>query len=161
MRRWIIAATALIVLAVANVDVYRKEQLLATGGTVLLELAPIDPRSLLQGDYMALRFRALDDAFGAGAGELPADGRLVLGVDTDSVGTFRRFDDGTPLEAGEVLMRYRVRGGTPKLSTDAFFFQEGHAEYYAPARYGEFRVAADGEALLVALRGPDREVLGE
>lgn len=161
MRRWIIAATALVVLAVANVDVYQKEQLLATGRTVLLELAPVDPRSLLQGDYMALRFRVLDDAFGSRTAELPADGRIVVAVDTDDVGSFRRFDDGTPLETDEALMRYRVRGGTPRLSTDAFFFQEGHAELYAPARYGEFRVAADGEALLVALRGPDGGRIGE
>ena len=36
----------------------------------------------------------------------------------------------------------------------------GDAPYYEPARYGEFRVAPDGEALLTALRGPNREVLG-
>lgn len=160
MRRSIVAVAALAVLAVANTDIYRKEQLLATGRTVLLELTPVDPRSLLQGDYMALRFRVADDAFGARAAALPADGRVVIGVDADGVGTFRRFDDGTPTGADEVLMRYRVRGGTPKFATNAFFFQEGDAPYYEPARYGEFRVAPDGEALLTALRGPNREVLG-
>jgi uncharacterized membrane-anchored protein len=76
------------------------------------------------------------------------------------VGRFTRFDDGTPLAPGEVVMRYRVRNRTPKFATNAFFFQEGHAEFYARARYGEFRVASSGEAMLTGLRGEALDVLG-
>jgi uncharacterized membrane-anchored protein len=46
-----------------------------------------------------------------------------------------------------------VRGGKAWLGTNAFFFQEGDAARYQPARYGEFRVDRDGgEAMLVGLR---------
>ncbi|MFX7329222.1 GDYXXLXY domain-containing protein, partial [Acinetobacter baumannii] len=34
----------------------QKEMLLKEGQLVLLPLAPVDPRSLMQGDYMALRY---------------------------------------------------------------------------------------------------------
>ena len=41
-----------------NVSIWQKEQLLNHGKIVLLPLAPVDPRSLMQGDYMRLRFQA-------------------------------------------------------------------------------------------------------
>ena len=40
-----------------NLGILSKESLKANGETILLELAPRDPRSLLQGDYMALNYR--------------------------------------------------------------------------------------------------------
>jgi uncharacterized membrane-anchored protein len=45
-----------------------------------------------------------------------------------------------------------VRDGGPRFSTNAYFFQEGTAEIYAPARYGEFRVSSAGDAILTRLR---------
>ena len=160
MRNLVIILGGVLILAAANVGIYQKEQLLAHGRSVFLELAPVDPRSLMQGDYMALRFRVADDAFGGINPESLRDGRVVLAVDDRGVGTFKRIDDGTPLAPGELAMRYRVRNQTPKFATNAFFFQEGHAEYYNDARFGEFRVSSAGDAILTALRGGKLEVLG-
>jgi uncharacterized membrane-anchored protein len=54
---------------------------------------------------------------------------------------------------GTLRMRYRVRDGRVWLGTNAFFFEEGSAARFAPARYGEFRINPDsGEAVLVGLR---------
>src|SRR5690606_24345673 len=47
-----------IVLLVVNTGIYQREQILQQGQTAVLALAPVDPRSLMQGDYMALRFAA-------------------------------------------------------------------------------------------------------
>jgi uncharacterized membrane-anchored protein len=58
-----------------------------------------------------------------------------------------------------VLLRYRVRNGELKFATNAFFFQEGTAKRYEGARYGEFRVAPDGELLLTGLRGTELQPL--
>ena len=49
-----IAASVLLILLSAAGTVWQFEQTLAEGTIVTLELAPVDPRSLLQGDYMAL-----------------------------------------------------------------------------------------------------------
>ncbi len=156
MRKWFAVLAGVLILAAVNYTVYQREQLLASGRVVLLELAPVDPRSLMQGDYMALRFAVAGEAFGSGelAG-VSADGRLVLQLDDRGVGAFVRFDDGTPLAAGEVPLRFRVRAGQPKLATNAFFFQEGTADRYANARYGEFRIDANGEAILTGLRNAE------
>jgi uncharacterized membrane-anchored protein len=158
---------------VIDFSIAGKERLLESGRLVYLELAPVDPRSLMQGDYMALRFRIADDARPAmqrsgspgrggffGPRDLAtADGRIVAALDARSIATFRRLDDRTAPAADEVLLRYRVREGMVKFATNAFFFQEGAGGRYAGARYGEFRVAADGELLLTGLRGKELEQL--
>jgi uncharacterized membrane-anchored protein len=122
---------------------------------VVLELAPVDPRSLMQGDYMALRFRMANDAGAAVRAAAAADGRIVATVDERGVATYRGLHDGTPVASNEVLLRYRVRNGDIKFATNAFFFQEGTGRRYEGARYGELRVAPDGELLLTGLRDKD------
>ncbi|WP_414673872.1 GDYXXLXY domain-containing protein, partial [Marinimicrobium sp. UBA4509] len=52
MRRGIALVTALAILVLVNFSIYEKEQHLAQGEIMYLELAPVDPRSLMQGDYM-------------------------------------------------------------------------------------------------------------
>lgn len=160
MRSALIFGGLALVLAVPGALVAGKERLIAVGEPVLLELAPRDPRSLMQGDYMALRFRLEVDAFGRGRHDELEDGRLVVKVDERGVGRFARRDGGEPLAADERRLRYRVRNGRVKFATNAYFFQEGHARYYAQARYGEFRVSNAGELLLTHLRGEDLERLG-
>ncbi|HEY6720777.1 MAG TPA: GDYXXLXY domain-containing protein [Burkholderiales bacterium] len=170
MRSAIAIISCVAVLALVNFSIVGKERQLESGKVVYLELAPVDPRSLMQGDYMALRFKianaarpAMDRAEPGGVrrfarpGDLAAaDGRIVVALDPSSIATYRRLDDGTPPAPNEILLRYRVREGQIKFATNAFFFQEGSAKRYEGARYGEFRVAPDGELLLTGLR--DKEL---
>jgi len=60
MQSKIVIGMLLVILAVMNFSIVGKEQHLKQGDTVYLKLAPVDPRSLMQGDYMALRFDAAD-----------------------------------------------------------------------------------------------------
>jgi uncharacterized membrane-anchored protein len=160
MRKVIALVAGLAVLGAANWGIVQRERLLAQGAVVLLELAPVDPRSLMQGDYMALRFKVATDAFGRARSPDLQDGRIVVHVDDRGVAAFVRGHGGEPLAAGERLLRYRVRDGQVKFATNAFFFQEGHARRYERARYGEFRVSNAGEMLLTHLRGADLQRLG-
>lgn len=151
----------MVVLGIVNGAIVGKEKHLTEGQVVYLELAPVDPRSLMQGDYMALNFRVAQQVYDA----LPksdhhrdwnrepeaSDGYVVVGLDENRIASFQRLDDGTPLSANEVKLQYRVRHGAIKFATNAFFFQEGHAQPYEAARYGEFRVNDDGELLLAAM----------
>lgn len=160
MRKAIAILAGVAVLAAANYTIYSRERHLAEGTVVLLELAPVDPRSLMQGDYMALRFKAEDDAFGRARVTEVGDGHIIVSVDDRGVGQFVRRDGGEALAPREVRLRYRIRDGRVKFATNAFFFQEGHAKHYERARYGEFRVARSGELLLTHLRGEKLETLG-
>ena len=169
MRRLTALMAMVIILGLVNCSIVAKQKHLTEGEIVFLELAPVDPRSLMQGDYMALRFRlatAVHDALPKTAERRPwrhdieaSDGYVVVRLDERDVGTFERLADDRPLAADEMRLRYRVRNGTVKFATNAFFFQEGHGRYYQPARYGRFRVDAKGELLLVAMHDRDLQDL--
>jgi len=171
-RRWnriIVVAALVLILALVNGSIWVKERHLAEGEVVFLELAPVDPRSLLQGDYMALRFALVNRIWSAryarqhaGDERDTADGYVIVRLDAQRVGHFQRLGSPTgALADDEMRLRYRLRNGEVQFATDAFFFQEGHAERYEPARYGQFRVNERGEPLLVALHDGELELLGE
>ncbi|MNT25796.1 hypothetical protein D3C72_1613390 [compost metagenome] len=158
-------------LVVANGGIWQREKLLASGKVVILELAPVDPRSLMQGDYMALNFAAGREVTrlrlgGGNAAEQESvmgyepDGYVLLAPDARGVAQPVRIQpDVHPHAEGEVPLRYRVRDNGVRIVTNAYFFPEGQAERYQVAKYGELRVAENGEALLVRMLGADLQPL--
>lgn len=155
-----ILATTLLVLIVANIGIWQKEELIAHGQPVFVELAPVDPRSLMQGDFMQLNFRLPGQVWTDSAGFTGAERpRLIAKRDTRGVASLLRLDNGSPLGKDEFLIELTPKNGNWVLVSDAWFFKEGEGERWAKARYGEFRVGASGRALLVGLRGPNLESL--
>ena len=153
---WLVAVAGLLFV---NYSIYGKETLIRNGQPILLELAPVDPRSLIQGDYMALRYKMGADL--ENLETLPVRGKLVITVADTGVATFVRVDDGTPLAAGERLINYYKHGWQVDLGATSFFFQEGKADAYASAKYGEVRVDASGTSILVGLRDEKLQPLGQ
>lgn len=149
IARGLLLFGALLVFGGVNWQIAGKERLRASGKTMYLELAPVDPRSLMQGDYMALNFAV---ARAISAPEDSGSHVAILQLDERRIGTYARLDDGRPLKSDEQRLRFRVRNGSVWLGTNAFFIHEGDADRYARARYGEFRVNEDGDAMLVDLR---------
>ena len=141
VKRVLIIAATLLVMGGVNWSILAKERIKSNGELILLALGRVDPRSLMQGDYMALRFEI--------ESQIPtaSSGTIALKVAPNRVATVNKDDD-TGLR-----IRYRVRNGRVWIGTNAYFFEEGSAERYAGARFGEFRVDRDsGEAVLVGLR---------
>lgn len=137
-----------------------KERILREGELTLFELAPVDPRSLLQGDYMALRY-AIGDALELG--ELPARGYLIFTRDGQGIARLTRVQEGTaPLAPGEHLLQFRrrragaVQRGTIRIGAESYFFEEGAGERFARARYGGLRIDRRGRAVLVGVWDVDR-----
>jgi len=169
-RGWMAGLSCLLIIALINWSIIGKERLLAEGRVVYLKLAPVDPRSLMQGDYMALDYevaraalRALPDTAGdrnSATGLQPHDGRIVVLLDNRSIASFARIEDQHPLAENEFLLRYRVRNGRVKFATNAFFVQEGTAHRFQDARYGMFRAGPDGELLLTGLCDDSLRELG-
>lgn len=168
-----------LVLGVANVAIVQKERILSDGQTVLLELAPVDPRSLMQGDYMSLNF-ALSQNLSALSWGLPKDvlakmdaqqwvvvavkldeNKVVQlkGVYLEQDGQERLWTEEGPVAEPSDVMRLRMRrhrsNWTP--GTDAWFFAEGSADRFDAARYGEFAVVEGGQSLLRAMLDEDRK----
>lgn len=152
-RTWSLGLGTLAALLVANGAIWKHESLIRNGRPVFVALAPVDPRSLMQGDYMALRFATGDlfvqnDAQGSDGAPL----RLVFKVDRQGIATAIRPHQGEALAPGELIIQMTRKQGRWMLVTDAFYFKEGEGQRWAQARYGELRVDATGRALLVGLR---------
>ena len=166
--RALVALGLALVLGAANFAIQSREALLRTGHVVLLPLAPVDPRSLMQGDYMALDYQLARDIEAQAPPELRTgdpthalrDGYAVLSQDADGVATLLRVQaDLEPRAPGETALRYRVRDGRVQVGSNAWFFEEGSAERFEPAKFGEIKVAADGSSLLTGLRGEAKQPL--
>lgn len=195
MRKLYILAVLVLFSGGYGLSVYRMETVLAEGKTVLLALAPVDPRAPLMGDYMALRYVVNNDIRKAlaqraaqsaaqkaaqmnaangggtdGSASSPtasansrnthdessnAEGFAVLRITNDPLphaASFVRLDDGSPLQADEFLLAYRLRGYEVLTAATAFYFQEGTAPQYTGAKFGVFKLAPDGKTLLVGLQ---------
>ncbi|MGZ0167153.1 MAG: GDYXXLXY domain-containing protein [Planctomycetales bacterium] len=148
--------TSLLVLGCLNWMIVAKERLQQSGRSVLCELTPVDPRSLIQGDYMILRYAVAEDA-ASHVAEDACDGYLIFSLDENDVAKFARMDNETPLADDEVRIRFRrrhqgFRRGMIRLGAESYFFQEGRAGDFSRAKYGELKVAPNGECILVGLR---------
>ena len=162
MRKWLILLCAPLILAVVNLAIWQNERLVKQGETVLLELVPVDPRSLMQGDYMALRF-AMADAIRQ---QLKGNnerftGQVIVQLDADKRASLVGLDTGATLEQGQLRLQFRLRNNQIKFATNAFFFQEGTGSVYQQAKYGLFRVNAEGHLLLTHLVDAELQTLGQ
>ena len=147
--RHMLLASGLLVLLVANVGIWQKEELIAKGTPVFIKLAPVDPRSLMQGDYMALNY------------EIPPIPKALTNMSVlYAVAERNQSGDAqitrisgpkTALADREFLikLKYMPRGWT--VVSNAWYFTEGTGKQWENAKYGEFRVKKDGSALLVGL----------
>ena len=58
---WLVGVFVIALLGAVNYKVQQFEDVLATGKPVVLKIAPVDPRSLMQGDYMVLNYTILSE----------------------------------------------------------------------------------------------------
>lgn len=141
--------------------VLQKEALLSDGDLVLFRLAPVDPRSLLQGDYMALDYVIARDVRPK---EKLRRGFLVFTKDTNGVARYVRVQaEPIPISGDEQVISFRSRlshdgsgfPGRAKIGSDSYFFEEGRASKFEAATFGGLRVDKAGNALLERLYDAD------
>ena len=153
-RAGILASLAL-TLVVANFAIWQKEALISTGRPVFIALAPADPRSLMQGDYMTLNFQLppLETLRTA------RHARVVARIDSRGIAVIRRLATDQPLAVDEIMIELVPTGSGLRPASNAWYFKEGEAQRWSVAKYGEFRIDGNGRALLVNLRGANLEHL--
>ncbi len=149
--KWIIILVNLIILlGLFNNSILQKEELLSNGQLILLELAPVDPRSLMQGDYMDLRYAISENS---SSDSIAKRGFCVVKLEENGVAKKVRIQENkTPLNNNEYLIEYTSRQWRGiNIGAESFFFQEGDAEKYENAKYGGVRVDNQGNSLLIGL----------
>ena len=140
------------ILVIVNSQIAIKQSIIENGSMMLLRLAPRDPRSLLQGDYMALRYAMANQVAQAAKTAQLTDGRIVVDLASNGEASFAGLYQGQSLGQNQRLLRFRKRGDSVRLASDAYLFEEGQWQTYANVRFGELRVSEDGEAVLTGLR---------
>ncbi len=146
-------ASTMGILGVLNWMIIDKEVLLGSAQSIYLELAPVDPRSLMQGDYMVLAYAATREAESNTNATLKT-GHLILRLDGRRVGQFARIDDGSPLAENEVRVRFTRNHGI-QIGAESFFFEEGTGDVFAQAKFAELKVGSGGACVLVGLLDED------
>jgi uncharacterized membrane-anchored protein len=159
-RLMIVLAATVGILVIVNTQIVIKQGIIADGTIVLLRLAPRDPRSVMQGDYMALRYAMADPVARASKAAGITDGRVVVELAANGEAGFVGLYQGQQLSQSQRVLRFRRRGGSVRLASDAYFFEEGQWPTFADARFGELRVDGDGDSVLTGLRDADGNRLG-
>ena len=160
VRIIVLAVTIVIVLTLINIEIAGKERIVRNGTTVLLRLGVQDPRSLIQGDYMVLSYRMVNAVAREAKRAGMNDGIAVIELGELDEASFVSLYEGQQLKDGQHLLRYRKRGDSVRLASDAYFFQEGSGQDYGGARFGEIRINTDGDAVLTGLRDAEGNRLG-
>jgi len=172
-KNTLIIANLALLLMFFTMQVIKKEKILKHSALVLLELAPKDPRSLMQGDYMVLRYTISDnlrpsisinitDSEKEGVNlidsikkldklyAIPEQGYFVVTIDSNNVGVLQRLQtENYPLNNNEFVLKYKSFGKS--IGAEAYFFEEGKAHKYENARYGGIKIDGLGNCVLVGL----------
>lgn len=157
--KWIIILLNLSFLFIYfNYSISKKEDLLKNGELILLELAPVDPRSLMQGDFMNLRYKISENPQ---LKNLPKRGYCVVKLDNNGIAKRVRFQKNlTPLSGGEYLINYTASNvWNINIGAESFFFQEGKAKKYEKAKYGGIKIDKNGNSLLVGLYNEQLKII--
>lgn len=167
-------AVVLLILIPLNYKVQQFEDVLATGKPVVLKIAPVDPRSLMQGDYMALSYSILND-IRANLNESedgvftietekkrPSKVYALIHQDEQGVATLCRLENSLPRDftdcAADVYLPVNNFKWLPELPSQEYFFAEGKGQHYAQAEYAEYRFK-NGILLLARLLDKDLKAL--
>ena len=161
LKRIIILVNLALLLIYINWSIAAKERTLDNGRLVLLELAPVDPRSLMQGDYMRLNY-AIADTMRTESG-IAKRGYCIVTLDSDNVAQFVRVQkDPEPLKNGEQLIKYFSDGNrliSVHLGAESYFFEEGSGRKYEAAKYGGLKIDSEGNSILVGLYNDEYKLI--
>lgn len=145
---------SVITLAIFGTIIVQRESLRAEDRTVLLQLAPRDPRSIMQGDYMVLRYSITRNR--------PDDRKQKKGFvvcrEKDGVAErIRTQKKRTPLADDEFVIQYRMVQFDMSIGPDEFFFQEREGGKYARARFAKVAVSDEGQISILGLYNNSKE----
>lgn len=145
-------ALPLVLVAIAVVAIFNFK---STGNNeILLKLAPVDPRSLIQGDYMALDYELMWEI------RYKGDYRfVVVTVDDNRVATFNRLQNDSTQNAGELLLRYKRDGNKITFGAEHFFFNTDSVEKYQQAEYALIKVDPAGRCQLVGVCDNEKRLI--
>jgi uncharacterized membrane-anchored protein len=171
ITNWVLILTALLAIAYVNLNAWQSQQIKLRGEILFLELAPVDPLSLVQGQYMRLRF-GIEKRYDTTQEDYQiiqnnrGNGLAIINLDSRRIGTLTGLLAPNqwkqqPHGIDTMLLQVHVQHTEPegsyviRIQQNSFLFQENTEARYAQAKYGMFRVHKDGRYILVDLADED------
>lgn len=152
-KKWLpLAVIVVMQLSFIGYTAFSKEQHMQHGQLVKLELVPVDPRSLLQGDYVRLGYEI------STVKNVNERGTIQVILRKDETGVHRFVDiyslNGKPYhpdayQTGDVLMNGKMNGDTVIYGIESYFVPEKTGgDVQRRARFAYVRVSRTGDAIL-------------
>jgi uncharacterized membrane-anchored protein len=144
---------ALVIMVTINTIIIDKELTIPQSSIIKIELRPVDPRSLMQGDYMRLRYNIPSIIIKA-----HPKGQLKLTLDANHFVTQYSLYEGEPLKENQRLLNFKSKKyGRVHIGSESFLFQEGKAKHYAKATHAIFYLTPSGGTILKDLYVPPKK----
>lgn len=186
MKKFIPLCLALSCIVLFLSIIFKNEQHLKNSQSIYVHLQPVDPRSLIQGDYMVLSYQLYFAPQKLNQGDQnnvdPADSdenhifsghyfdqviqnkpsvMAYVELDQQKKVAHTYFEKPKDAQTVKLILKNpdnRHRSLYP--ASNSFLFAEGLAECYQQAKYAEFKVDQQGNAILASLRGEHLQDLG-
>lgn len=184
MKKMIPLCLALFSIVVFLGMIFKNELHLKNSESIYVRLQPVDPRSILQGDYMALNYQLYfapqnSTPENTNQPDINSEDHIFSGQYFDeiiknksSIVTYVELDPQkrvihTRFEPLKNVQTQRLILQNPDNrytrlypALQSFLFAEGLAECYQQAEYAEFKVDEQGNAILMSLKGDQLQDLG-
>ena len=141
-KKILIALNFIIVLILLFFSVM-KEESYKKRESFYLRLSPVDPRSLMQGDYMVLNYEIVDEAWNKiynlqeEENKIIKNGFIAVYLDKNNVAIFKDIVKEPINDSNLLFISFKSNGYNLKINADTFFFQEGNAHLYENAKYSK------------------------
>ena len=123
-----------------------------------LKLNPVDPRSLIQGDYMNLDYQIINDSYK----DLKnlKKGYIKIYTDEQNIGHYMDVQNSlTSLSKNEKLIYFIKNYNTLDIGANSFFFQEGQRYLFQNAKYAEVIILKNGKLRLKYLLDKNLKII--
>jgi len=177
IKKILLIVNVVILFVITGFSVTKEESYKKLDSYFYLELAPVDPRSLLQGDYMTLNYDITDKARdfiydnrtyiydGENENEVEeirelrklADAKrayIAVRLDKNRVARYVKITKEKADEKDLLFIAYKTDGFNVDINANSYLFQEGTGDKYQNARYSKV-VLVGNNLRLIDLRDKD------
>ncbi len=157
MKKLLVVLNLILLIVVFGYSVIKEENNLKKN-TFYIKTSPVDPRSLIQGDYMVLNYNITDSA------RIEAvnirKGYIRIKINDLKIAEFIRVDkEYVPPSNNEISIQFQKNSSNIDIGVNSYLFQEGTGNKFQMAQYAEVIELKNGKLRLKSLLDKDFKII--
>lgn len=157
MKKILVVLNLLLLMIAFGYSVVKEERNLKQK-TFYIKTAPVDPRSLIQGDYMILNYDITESA--RGEARNLRKGYIRVRLNNLKVAEFMEVSkEYFPSSDNELSIQFRQNDSTIDIGVNSYLFQEGTGNRFQRAQYAEVIELKSGKLRLKHLLDKDFNII--